>query len=381
VALVHEFLGCDPTVAGRADSRADCERYGVHGDAAAHGFARLRDGGAVDLQREMPVGSVIDRFGARLVCKPPWRLVPPNERFIGLDTRHASPEDVRRLCCGEVAYTYRDGKDVLCQCTLAIGPHEHHEDLATGARWAAQPKLVPGTPLVASYSAAPQEKMPRLRASFSEPLRAVRTPLTDTFVPRERFVFVADKGDGTVYDVTSITDGVFVCTCGTSDPEKHGAGCSAPWWIREASARAWAEWKRTGDMGAVGKMAQEAAIGACVLGLFVFLRRLWSTTREGREAPLVALVNACPEGLDPDGWRAAVLACHETTGTDDTIWFVRDENGSGRSIERQLREARTPEHEPLLVAAYQRALAPRAKVPPERKRRGPAIVVDDGRDD
>jgi hypothetical protein len=103
--------------------------------------------------------------------------------------------------------------------------------------------------------------------------------------------------------------------------------------------------------------------------------------RRQREAALVALVNACPEGLDPDGWRAAVLACHETTGTDDTIWFVRDENGSGRSIERQLREARTPEHEPLLVAAYQRALAPRAKVPPERKRRGPAIVVDDGRDD
>jgi hypothetical protein len=49
------FLGCDPEIA----SRADCERFGVYGDAAAHGFAPLRDGGATDLRK------------ARMVIMPP----------------------------------------------------------------------------------------------------------------------------------------------------------------------------------------------------------------------------------------------------------------------------------------------------------------------
>ena len=54
------FLGCDP----RLTSRAGCERFGVSStvDAAAHGFARLRDGGAVDLRRvALPLGAVIER--------------------------------------------------------------------------------------------------------------------------------------------------------------------------------------------------------------------------------------------------------------------------------------------------------------------------------
>lgn len=49
------FLGCDPEIA----SRADCERFGVYGDAAAHGFAPPRDGGATDLRK------------ARMVIMPP----------------------------------------------------------------------------------------------------------------------------------------------------------------------------------------------------------------------------------------------------------------------------------------------------------------------
>lgn len=43
------FLGCDPSIA----TRDLCERFGIAPgiDAGAHGFARLRGGGAVDLQR------------------------------------------------------------------------------------------------------------------------------------------------------------------------------------------------------------------------------------------------------------------------------------------------------------------------------------------
>ena len=63
---VH-FLGCDP----RLTSRAGCERFGVSStvDAAAHGFARLRDGGAVDLRvrGNVPKGTIISHeYGSRV---------------------------------------------------------------------------------------------------------------------------------------------------------------------------------------------------------------------------------------------------------------------------------------------------------------------------
>lgn len=60
------LLGCDPAFA----SRADCELYGVYGDAAAHGFAPLRDGGAVDLRKPKTVAMPHDR--GRTIALNPW---------------------------------------------------------------------------------------------------------------------------------------------------------------------------------------------------------------------------------------------------------------------------------------------------------------------
>ena len=134
-----ECLGCDPTVA----SRAACERFGVHGDAAAHGFARLRDGGAVDFRREeLPNGSAVGFIGGTGRCYSVLRSLTAEERFIGLDARHASPEDVRRLCCLDVASADAEqldekGRRWIPRCTLAIGDHDTHEDLATGVKWSA----------------------------------------------------------------------------------------------------------------------------------------------------------------------------------------------------------------------------------------------------
>lgn len=140
------FLGCDPTIA----TRADCERYGVHGDAAVHGFARARDGGALDLERDAPEGAVYEHVsgGARRVT---GAAVPFTDkmRFVGLDARHASPDNVKRLCCYEPDTSERrDGFSALPRwqdvawreaprrrCTLAIGDHAEHEDIATGVKW------------------------------------------------------------------------------------------------------------------------------------------------------------------------------------------------------------------------------------------------------
>jgi hypothetical protein len=175
------------------------------------------------------------------------------------------------------------------------------------------------------------------------------------------------------------------CSCGATNPGLHAGDCKAPFWMRKASAAAWAVMPQ--GMEVAAQMGHEAAIGASVLGFFVFLRRLWdedpAQVRAKREAPLVALMNACPEGLDPVGWRAAVLAMHENGGgLAGVAFFHRDEIGERISIERQLRddEVFTLAGE-IAVPAYRRAIAPRVKVAPERKRRGPAIVVDDGRDE
>ena len=102
--------------------------------------------------------------------------------------------------------------------------------------------------------------------------------------------------------------------------------------------------------------------------------------RREREAALVALVNNVPAELDPVGWRAAVLAYCEAR----TDRRRRVDNGTWEdAIAICLRRAIEGESDkfPEVVAAYHRALAPRAKVAPERKTRGPVIVVDDGRDE
>ncbi len=99
------FLGCDPTIA----TRADCERYGVHDDAAAHGFAKLRDGGALDLRRKAPVGSVCyDADGRRFIVYD-----GPIERFgtRNLDTAKVRwfMSDESPLNPGSVERQIRDG--------------------------------------------------------------------------------------------------------------------------------------------------------------------------------------------------------------------------------------------------------------------------------
>ena len=141
------FLGCDP----RLTSRAGCERFGVSStvDAAAHGFARLRDGGAVDLRvrGNVPKGTIISHeYGSRVdfdeLLGAKGAAHGANARFVGLNEDHARPEDVRRMCCGATGNGFvfgSPGREVVC--TLAIGEHDTHENLATGIKWSAPAKL------------------------------------------------------------------------------------------------------------------------------------------------------------------------------------------------------------------------------------------------
>lgn len=139
-ALGFTFLGCDPAHA----AREDVERYGVAPDidAAAHGFARLQDGGAVDLRRTVVNGAVVVagadswgsiRTGERFTNFNAW--LRPGDLFVGLDMRHARREDVLRLCCLD-ANRSPSGPGGE-RCTLAIGDHDTHEDIATGVTWPA----------------------------------------------------------------------------------------------------------------------------------------------------------------------------------------------------------------------------------------------------
>ena len=104
--------------------------------------------------------------------------------------------------------------------------------------------------------------------------------------------------------------------------------------------------------------------------------------RRAREAPLVALVAAVPEGLDPVGWRAAVLAAVEADGPDRAMSWMAS------TLPSVLRKAQ--EDDPRLgfgrkltpfVDAYRRAMAPQGPRPvPERRIGGRAVrlVVDNG---
>lgn len=164
------LIGCDPAVA----TRADCERFGIAPlppgvTATAHGFARTRDGFAVDLtdpdrlcagmvfevkaalygesvgKRFVLVGRIMEdgNGGESWVCHGDaggdwrvWKAVRKGEvRFIGLDARHARAEDVERMCCGaEDPSNFVPGQT---RCTLAIGDHAEHEDIAAGVKWTA----------------------------------------------------------------------------------------------------------------------------------------------------------------------------------------------------------------------------------------------------
>lgn len=87
------------------------------------------------------------------------------------------------------------------------------------------------------------------------------------------------------------------------------------------------------------------------------------------EAPLVELVKAVPAGLDPIGWRAAVLAVHEgyhgavVHGAETIESWVR--HGDGGMVSGQ--QAR---------AAYARAVAPKGPRPEPYRRRAPGLPLD-----
>ena len=513
VAIAHVFLGCDPAIA----SRTDCERFGVYGDADAHGFARLRDGGAVDLYRESIPGLVTeDGIGQRRVLDG-VQPVPRDERFLGLVARLARPEDVDRLCCGEYGPDQIDSGNRTTwvpRCTLAIGPHDEHEDLATGVRWQEpydvsvsgcpacltdkngshepncdrgrcgvqepaihtedenfdvcglaighdgdhedlatgvrwrDPEPVPGTPLTASYSAPPQEGRPKTAATWTYSGASAVTWTTES-----GFRF---EDDGGYLRKDMRLSGVLCGRC--AKPVDSGPfgpmmlvlpdgeqKVSAPicqvclahvnkdigaWRIRGGSIEETSpedvaryggfpeptaeQWERlraafpahfsagrsVGDPHPIsGSLADERRLHDCPRCASGPRRTYCSvacgdaeqaarraTDRRQREAPLVALVNACPEGLDPVGWRAGVLAYAEMFRSDaDFHWFRKSDMPHVLAVIRD-GEKSTGMNIRVFVDAYQRALAPRAKVAPERKgmtwkTRGPALPVDDGRDD
>ena len=117
-------------------------------------------------------------------------------------------------------------------------------------------------------------------------------------------------------------------------------------------------------------------------------REIAERGRRNREAQLVALVAAVPEGLDPIGWRAAVLGAHEMRQTAACSWPAAAGLLEGRTFKSTDREwliglLRMSADHPV-VAAYQRAITPAPPVPRVRatwKTRGPVLPVDDGRDD
>ena len=87
-----KLLGCDPAHA----TRADCERFGLApaADAAAHGFARTRDGFAVDLRRWAPTGAVFRGEDGERIELGYGGPTFSDERFIGLSAAFASAKDM-----------------------------------------------------------------------------------------------------------------------------------------------------------------------------------------------------------------------------------------------------------------------------------------------
>lgn len=349
----QRFLGCDPTIA----TRADCERFGVHGDAAAHGFAKLRDGGALDLRRHLPGGWVIQNasgtYNAGIL---PWQW-PEGARLVGFHARHARPEDVDRLCCGAHHRDVHEGKLRDALCTLVIGDHDMHEDLATGVKWSAKPiaREALAAAMVPSGRDA-LEGLKRLSIGWCDG-RTDLGPVSACVVSDEaayRWMVTYLGRRIAVGDAPHSTAAYLFAT---------------DWLCRVDAASEGIEW-----------LAQ----------LFGLLFKIWNESpmerRRQQEAPLVALVNAVPEGLDPVGWRAAVLAVHEHHGQfADRLRGDLFAEWLAPVLREGLIAGEVDGYHGLGylegLAAYQRAIAPRVKVAPERKVRGPMIAVDDGRDD
>lgn len=361
-----ELLGCDPAIA----AREDVERYGVAPgiDAGAHGFARLRGGGAVDVRRPDGVvaGTVWESAGHRLtVLGSDVRIRRPDGstftehlgvespdafewRFVGLDARHAAPEDVVRLCCAASKWP-ESGTGYVRHCTLAIGDHDTHEDIAAGVRWAAKatlhaPPSVDALPRVVTWT-------PRAGVTWYYGAQPVSSP--------DEAARLCGKGsamDGVVKDAHAVP-----AQLPGMMPEPPGGWRSPEQIDREVSERG----------------------------------------RRNREAPLVALVAAVPEGLDPIGWRAAVLGLrerhvlngqgeHADTATvldaaNLTVMLQRFALDVARGAPvKEAQQSATNSRCLAMTTAYARAIAkPGPRPTPERKIGGRAVrlTVDDGRDD
>lgn len=317
------LLGCDPAIA----TRADCERYGVHGDAVAHGFAKLRDGGALDLRRKAPVGSVCyDADGRRFIVYD--GPIPPYACFLGLNS-HVRKEDVDRLCCG--ALKEDTTESVRTRCTLAIGGHDMHEDLSTGVRWPAAVVRISGFGEIRTFTlnSAPTLIQQLSRKPYDPaPILAMQRLANGT-------------GDARVAPRIPCPE----CHAETTCPNGtyHHDHCPV--------------------------------------------------TRRAREAPIVALVNAVPEGLDAIGWRAAVLAAREYWQRHKVLpnWPNAIEAISFTMfVSRSILGTFTPDPTSCVgtslvayrraIVAYRRAITPSSKATPVRKQKTLSIRLPDDDD-
>ena len=214
-------------------------------------------------------------------------------------------------------------------------------------------------------------------------------------------------------------DGTFSCACGSSKPAEHAEGCALPWQYRMAAT--WAVDYTNARGQGLQRVVAEGLFGACAVALLAWCCRLWDerpcgnceATREhgevvhhedcptdgmaawprkeqamrrAAEAPLVALVAAVPKGLDPVGWRAAVLAVHEASGdrpTPDAWADAECEKALRIMVAIGVAADAYSDIEQLALDAYARAVAPQGPRPaPERKRGGRDVrlTVDDGSD-
>lgn len=469
VAALWHLLGCDPAVA----AREDVERYGVAPgiDAGAHGFARLRGGGAVDVRRPDGVvaGTVWESAGHRLtVLGSDVRIRRPDGStftehlgvespdafewsLIGLDARYARPEDVERLCCGEretadrfdpQSSTYQPAR--WCRCTLAIGDHAEHEDIATGTRWPAKvepPAASKWTPvggeaccacggialdgpaairILARNERGEDEKgalcqpcgerlrgrgeyrfdkgrlvaapaRPAARAEAAPAVPPVSHAAVRAWLVSRGYTVRPDAQDG--YERFERANGHWMCLLVDGRPvvDEHDVEFFA------------GEMKIPAEQVRAGLLDTAAGLGAVALLTWI-CGMTPEAKRRAVEAPLVALVAAVPEGLDPVGWRAAVLALHEhhvegyggrsderaraeTIAVAGHLTVMLQQFAAALSRGMAVEDAQRTAMNGRCLAmttAYARAVAPQGPRPkPERKRGGRDVrlAVDDGRDD
>ena len=438
------FLGCDPTIA----TRADCERFGVHGDAAAHGFARLRGGGAVDLRRVPPTGTVYTINGGRRTKGNNAPLIAAG-RFIGLDARYASRKDLKRLCCGaertgDMVTNAITGEPIEVpahRCTLAIGEHDEHEDLATGVRWSdaptwpkdSVPRLneaqVGGLRQQEASGAMPRHDRVREEVAATGDLSAAMAWSPEhvcgkcggpasTMNGRPLMIALASGGVAKIcepcagiihanVDVNAyeIRDGRIVVRSPSLRSTAYGFRFSAepsmfvtappvgvPTLTKACpgcGCRGTCEWRTHGKVDPDAVTCSACGCRWCGPPTPEFNARSAVKERQRQEAALVALVNAVPDGLDARGWAAAVLAIEErrsrsalfrSEATPDLV----DRYGVAAILRRgTLEEGHDGAMQRGALAAYQRAITPHRAPPPERKRGGrdARVVLDDGRDE